>query len=139
MKRSNIDKTQDPKEALLELLKKKPPIYSDAVKYTLAVHKGIMFSSLFDDCDPKEDRETMLKELQKVGSWSVVNDPKGSSDVLLKLTEKGRDEIIDLFYDGKEKRELKRLIKKAELELRKGENYTSTKTSIGTPKKRTGP
>jgi hypothetical protein len=38
---------------------------------------------------------------------------------LLKLTEKGRDEIIDLFYDGKEKRELKRLIKKADLHLKK--------------------
>jgi hypothetical protein len=39
---------------------------------------------------------------------------------LLKLTEKGRDEIIDLFYDGKEKRELKRLVKKLDLQLKKG-------------------
>jgi hypothetical protein len=30
----------------------------------------------------------------------------GGSDVLLKLTEKGRDEIINLFYDSKEEREL---------------------------------
>jgi hypothetical protein len=120
MKRSNVDKAKGPKQALLELLAKKPPIYSDAVKYTLAVHSGIMFSSLFDDLDSQVDRETMLKELQKDGSWSVVNDPKGGSDVLLKLTEKGRDEIIDLFYDSKEKRELKRLIKKADLQLKKG-------------------
>jgi len=43
--------------------------------------------------------KTMLKELQKYGSFfRVVNDPKGGSEVLLKLTEKGRDEIIDLFY-----------------------------------------
>ena len=103
MKRSNVDKAKSPKEALLELLAKKPPIYSDAVKNTLAVYSGITFSSLFDDWDPKEDRETMLKELQQTGSWSVVNDPKGGSDVLLKLTKKGRDEIIDLFYDDKEK------------------------------------
>jgi hypothetical protein len=114
MKRSNVDKAKGPKEALLELLAKKPPIYSDAVKYTLAVHSGIMFSSLFDDLDSQVDRETMLKELQKDGSWSVVNDPKGGSDALLKLTEKGRDEIIDLFYSGKEKRELKRLVKRLE-------------------------
>jgi hypothetical protein len=120
MAKSDVHKVKGPKEKLLELLAKKPPIYSAAVKYTLAVHSGIMFSFLFDDWDPKEDRETMLKELQKDGSWSVVNDPKGGSDVLLKLTEKGRDEIIDLFYDGKEKRELKRLIKKADLQLKKG-------------------
>jgi hypothetical protein len=112
MARSDVHNAKGPKEKLLELLEKKPPIYSDAVKHTLAVLSGIMFSSLFDDLDPKVERETMLKELQKSGSWSVVNDPKGGSDVLLKLTEKGRDEIIDLFYDDKEKRELKRLIKK---------------------------
>ena len=139
MAKSDVHKAKDPKEALLEFLAKKPPIYSDAVKYTLAVHSGISFSSLFDDWDPKEDRETMLNELQKKGSWSVVNDPKGGSDVLLKLTEKGRDEIIDLFYDGKEKRELKRLIKKADLQLKKCENHTDTKTATGTPKKRTEP
>src|SRR5665647_2379185 len=104
MAKSDVHKAKSPKEALLELLEKKPPIYSAAVKYTLAVHSRITFSSLFDDWDPKEDRETFLKELQKDGSWSVVNDPKGGSEVLLKLTEKGRDEIIDLFYSGKEKR-----------------------------------
>ena len=77
--------------------------------------------------------------MQKGGSWSVVNDPKGGSEVLLKLAEKGRDEIIDLFYDGKEKKELKGLIKKAELQLKKGKKYTDTKISTGTPKKRTEP
>jgi hypothetical protein len=86
MAKSDVHKAKSPKEALLEFLEKKPPIYSVAIKYTLAVHSGIMFSSLFDDWDPKEDRETFLKELQKDGSWSVVNDPEGGSDVLLKLT-----------------------------------------------------
>jgi malate/lactate dehydrogenase len=75
--------------------------------------------------------------LQKGDSWSVVNDTKGGSEVLLKLTEKGRDEIIDLFYDGKEKRELKRLVKRLELQLKKGKKYADTKISTGTPKKRT--
>ncbi len=79
-----------------------------------------MFSSLFDDFDYKKDRETILKELQKDGSWNVVNDPKGGSDALLKLTEKGRNEIIDLFYEGKEKKELKRLLKIMDLQLKKG-------------------
>jgi hypothetical protein len=72
MEKSNVHKAKSPKEKLLELLEKKPPIYKDAVKYTLACHSGIRFSSLFDDVDPKEERETFLKELQKDGSWSVL-------------------------------------------------------------------
>ncbi len=104
MEKSNVYKAKNPKEELLEFLEKNPPIYRVAVKYTLARHIGIRFSSLFDHLDPKGDRETFLKELQKGDSWSVVNDPKGGSEVLLKLTEKGRDEIIDRFYSGKEKR-----------------------------------
>ena len=120
MEKSNVNKANGPKESLLKLLKKKPRIYTTAVKYTLAVHSGIRFSSLFDDVDSKEERETILKELQKdVSFCSVVNDPEGGSEVLVKLTEKGRDEIINLFYDDKEKRELKRLIKKADLHLKK--------------------
>lgn len=97
----------------MELLEKKPPIYKDAVKWTLACRSGIRFSSLFNDLDSKVECETLLKELQKDSSFfSVVNDPKGGSEVLVKLTEKGRDEIIDLFYSNKEKRELKRLVKR---------------------------
>jgi hypothetical protein len=121
MEKSNVHKAKSPKEELLELLEKKPPIFKVAVKYALACYSGLMFSSLFHDY--KGDRETILKELQKDGSWSVVNDPKGGSEVLLKLTEKGRDEIIDLFYSGKEKRELKRLLKIMDLQLKKGKNY----------------
>ncbi len=126
MAKNDVHKAKDPKEAILEFLAKKPPIYQVAVKYTLAVHIGIR-SSTFFDLNPKVDRESFLNELRKGDSWSVVNDPKGGSDVLLKLTEKGRDEIIDLFYGGKEKRELKRLIKKADLQLKKGKNYIDTK------------
>ena len=47
MEKSNVHKAKSLKEELLELLEKKPPIYSVAVKYTFAVHSGIMFSSLF--------------------------------------------------------------------------------------------
>ena len=120
MEKSNVHKAKSAKEELLELLEKKPPIYKVAVKYTLAVHIGIMFYSLFKDLNPKVDSENFLNELREGDSWSVVKDPEGSSDVLLKLTEKGRDEIIDLFYDGKEKRELKRLVKRFDLQLKKG-------------------
>jgi hypothetical protein len=89
MERSNVHKAKGPKEELLELLEKKPPIYKDAVKWTLACHSGIRFSSLFDDLDSKVERETMLKELQKDGSFfSVVNDSKGGSEVLVKLKRK---------------------------------------------------
>lgn len=139
MEKSNVPKAKSTKEELRELLEKKPPIYKEAIKYAFAVHSGIMFSSLFDDIDSKKERETILEELQKDGSWIVVNDPKGDSDVLLKLTEKGRHEIIDLFYWGKEKRKLKRLIKRIDLQLKKGKNYTETKTLTGTPKKKTEP
>jgi hypothetical protein len=95
MAKSDVDKARGPKEELLELLAKKPPIYQNAVKYTFAVHIGISFSSFLDHWDHKVDREKFLKELQQGDSWSV-DDPEGGSDVLLKLTEKGRDEIIDL-------------------------------------------
>jgi hypothetical protein len=53
MAKSDVNKASGPKEELMELLSKKPPIYSDAVKFTLAVQCGITFSSLFDDWDPK--------------------------------------------------------------------------------------
>jgi hypothetical protein len=121
MEGSNVDKAKSPNEALLELLEKKPQIYQDAVKWTLLCWNGISLASLFEneDLGSKVDRETLVKELHNDDSFSIVDDPKGGSDVLLKLTEKGRDEIIDLFYDGKEKRELKRLIKKADLQLKK--------------------
>jgi hypothetical protein len=45
--------------------------------------------------------------LKNVGSFSVVNGPKGGSEVLVKLTDKGRDEIIEFFYSGKEKKSVK--------------------------------
>lgn len=81
---------------------------------------GISFSSLFNDLDSKVDSETLLKELQKDGSFSVVNDPKGGSEAIVYLTEKGRDVIINLFYSNKEKRELKRLFKRFDLQPKKG-------------------
>jgi len=56
---------------------------------------------------------------RKDGFWSVVNDPKGGSDVLLKLTEKRRMKSMASSM-GKEKRELKRYLKEMDLQLKEG-------------------
>jgi len=65
------------------------------------------------------DSEPFLKELQKDGSFSFVNNPKGGSEVIVYLTKKGRDVIINLFYSNKEKRKLKRLFKRFDLQPKK--------------------
>jgi hypothetical protein len=56
MERSNVHKAKGPKEELLEFLEKKPPIYSDAVKWTLLCWNGISLTSLFKGLDSKVDR-----------------------------------------------------------------------------------
>jgi len=115
MATNNAHQAKNAKEELLGLLKKKPKIYRDAVKWTLACWVGFRLSSLFKDRDfSKVDRADMLKELQEGGSYRVENDPKDTSEVIVYLTEKGRDEIVDLFYSKEEKRELQRLFKKFE-------------------------
>ncbi len=115
MATNNTDQAKSAKEQLLELLEKKPKIYQDAVKWTLACWTGIRLSSLFEDIDfSKVDRSAFVKELQEGGSYRLENDPKDASEVIVHLTEKGRDEIVDLFYSTEEKKELKRLFKKFE-------------------------
>jgi DNA-binding MarR family transcriptional regulator len=115
MTTNNTDQAKSAKEQLLDLLEKKPKIYQDAVKWTLACWDGIRMSSLFEDIDfSKVDRTAFLKELQEGGSYRLENDPKDTSEVIVHLTEQGRDEIVDLFYSGKEKKELKRLFKRFE-------------------------
>jgi hypothetical protein len=120
MERSNVHKAKDPKEALLEILEKKPQVYKDFVKLTLLCWNGISLTSLFKDLDSKVDRETLLREMQKDEFFRVDNDPKAGSEAMVHLMEKGRDEIIDLFYSNKEKRELKRLFKRIDLQPKKG-------------------
>lgn len=110
---NNAPQAKSVKEELLELLEKKPEIYKDAVKWTLACWTGIRASSLFEDKDFfNVDRTASLKELQESGFIRLENDPKGTSEVIVHLTEQGRDEIVDLFYSKKEKRELKRIFKR---------------------------
>jgi hypothetical protein len=60
----------------------------------------------------KSIKETSLRSYGRISFYVIVNDPKGGSEVMARLTEKGRDEIINLSYSGKEKRELKRLVKR---------------------------
>jgi hypothetical protein len=113
MEKNNDDKEKSAKEELRELLGKKPKIYQDAVKYTFACRIGIRASAHIDDnYFSGVDRNAALKELQENGSIWLENDPKGDSEVIVHLTEQERDNIIDLFYSGKEKKELKCLVKK---------------------------
>ena len=111
MTTNNGHQTKSAKEELLELLEKKPQIYKDAVKWTLARWSGISFSSLFDDFS-QEDRESALRELKEDDCFEIIDDPKRSSEVIIQVTEKGRDSIIGVFYSKSEQRELKRLFKK---------------------------
>ena len=111
MATNNTHQTKTAKKELLNLLKKKPKIYQDAFKWTLARWSGISFSSLFDDL-PQEDLESMLRELKEDDCSKIINDPKRSTEVIIQVTEKGRDSIIGVFYSKSEQRELKRLFKK---------------------------
>jgi hypothetical protein len=113
MATNNAQQAKTAKEELLELLEKKPKIYHDAVKWTLACWTGIRASSLFEDKDFFNlDRTAALKELQESGFIWLEDDPKGASEVIVYLTEERRDEMDDLFYSKKGKKELKRLFKR---------------------------
>ena len=113
MATNNAPQAKTAKEELLELLEKQPKIYQDAVKWTFACWSGIRVSSLFEDKDFfKVDRAASLKELQESGFIRLEDDPKGTSEVIVHLTEQRRDEIVDLFYSKKCKKELKRLFKR---------------------------
>lgn len=111
MAKSEAGEKKSPKQQLLELLESRPKIYSDAVKWTLARWSGLSISSLFNDY-PQLDRESTLKELKEDNCFRIINDPKGDSEDIIQVTEKGRNEIISLFYSKSEQRELKRLFKK---------------------------
>ena len=109
MATNNAHQAKSAKEELLELLEKKPKIYQDAVTWTLACWTGIASSSLFKDKDFfNVDRAASLKELQEDGFIRLENDPKGTSEVIVHLTEQGSDEIVDLFYSKKGKRKIER-------------------------------
>ncbi len=121
MMETNDKKAKSVKEELMELLEKQPKIYKDAVKYAYACRVGIRASFYFDDkYFFGVDRAAALKELQESGSIWLENDPKDTSEVIVHLTERERDNIIGLFYSGKEKRELKRLVKKLDSQLKNG-------------------
>ena len=66
MEKSNVHKAKSVKEELMELLEKKPPIYSVAVKYSFAVHSGIMFSSVFGDVDSKRNVKLYLRNCRRM-------------------------------------------------------------------------
>ncbi len=111
MAKSDVHKTKSIKEELQELLDKKPPIYKDAVKWTLARWSGISFLLLFDDLNSQAEREDMLSALREDDCFRIIDDPTGGSDTIVQVTKKGRDQIIDVFYSTREQREFKRLEK----------------------------
>jgi len=118
MTTNNARQAKSAKEELLKLLETKPKFYADAVKYAFACHFGIRLSSLFEDRDfSKIDRKAVLMGLQEIGFFRLENDAKEDSEVIVHLTKQGRDEIIDLFYSGKEKRQLKRLLQRIDAQL----------------------
>ncbi len=123
MAKSEAGEEKSAKQMLLELLESRPRIYSDAVKWTLARWSGISVSSLFDHYS-KLKRESMLKELKEDDCFRIIEDPKGGSEAIIKLTEKGRNEIIGLFYSKSQQRELKRLFKKIDPFMSNKENNT---------------
>ena len=129
MAKSEAGEEKSAKQQLLELLESRPQIYSDAVKWTLARWSGISFSSLFDKY-PQLKRESMLKELKKDDCFRIIDDPKGDSEAIIQVTEKGRNEIIGLFYSQSQQRELKRLFKKIDPFMSNKENNTQEKVKL---------
>ena len=112
MASSEAGEIKSPKQQLLELLESRPKIYSDALKWSYYRWFGVKFSSLFSNVKSQAERESILRELQADDAFRIINDPKGSEDFVVRLTEKGRDSMIGLFYSYREKRQLKRLFKK---------------------------
>ena len=112
MAKSEADETKSAKQQLLELLESRPKIYSDALKWSSYRWFGVKFSSLFPDVKSQAERESILRELQADDAFRIIKDPKGSKDFVVRLTEKGRDSMVGLFFSCGEKRQLKRLFKK---------------------------
>ncbi len=129
MTNSEAGEEKSPKQQLIELLESRPQIYSDAIKWTLVRWSGISFSSLFDKY-PKLKRESMLKELTEDDCFRIIDDPKGCSEDIIQVTEKGRNEMIGLFYSKSEQRELKRLFKKIDPFMSNKENNTQEKVKL---------
>src|SRR5512135_3640723 len=109
MAKDEAGESKSPKQQLLELLESRPKIYSDALKWSSYRWFGVKFSSLFPDVKSQAARESILRELQADDAFRIIEDPKGSKDLVVRLTEKGKDSMIDLFYSYGEKRQLKRL------------------------------
>jgi len=108
MATNNTDQAKSAKEQLLELLEKKPKIYQDAVKWTLACWTGIRMSSLFEDIIfSKMDRTAFLEEfkgLEESGFVRLENDPKGTSEVIVHLSEREEMKSLTCFIREKKRK-----------------------------------
>ncbi len=132
MVKNEAGESKSPKQQLLELLESRPKIYSDALKWSFYRWFGVKFSSLFPDVKSQVERESILRELRADDAFRIIEDPKGSKDFVVRLTEKGRDSMIGLFYSCGEKRQLKRLFKKIDSQLsdREREEYGQERAKV---------
>ncbi len=101
------------KEQLLEFLEDKPEVYKDAVKWMALCRVGVPLSDM-RKIKPFQNMNdaALIQALKDTGVVRIENDPDNPENSTVIVTKEGRDEIISLFHEGEEKKELKRLIKK---------------------------
>jgi len=115
---TNNTQGKSAKEQLLEFLEDKPEVYKEAVKWMALCRVGVPLSDM-RKIKPFQsmDDAALIQTLKETGVVRIENDPENSQNSTVIVTKEGMDEIINLFHDGDEKRELKRLIKKFEANL----------------------
>lgn len=106
------------KEQLIEFLESKPEVYKEAVKWMALCRIGLPLSDM-QEIKPFQnmDDAALIQTLKETGLVTIENDSENSGEKKVIVTKQGREEIINLFHEGEEKRELKRLIKKFETSL----------------------
>lgn len=106
------------KEQLIEFLEDKPEVYKEAVKWMALCRIGVPLSDMREiKSFQNMDDAALIEALKDTGVVMIENDPENSGEKKVIVTKQGREEIISLFHEGEEKRELKRLIKKFEANL----------------------
>ena len=63
------------------------------------------------------DDAALIQALKDTGVVSIEKEPDNPENSTVFVTKEGRNEIINLFHEGEEKKELKPLIKKFEANL----------------------
>ena len=118
MATSNAQSGKSAKEQLLEFLEDKPEVYKEAFKWMALCRIGLPLSDM-QEIKPFQNMgdAALIQTLKETGLVRIENDSENSGYKKVIVTKQGRDEIINLFHEGDQKRELKRLIKKLEAHL----------------------